>query len=163
MLNRSNIVTNFNNNFKNGKEIISALNSGLTEIGQSRIFRKVVVEDGPTRPPFIYIVLYGNNRGLPWWLRWYSICLQCRRPRFDPWVGKIPWRRKWQPTPVFLPGKSHGRWSLVGYCSWSRKGLDTTEWLHFHSLYGNRWVLHTSSLTWVSCYYCHFKGEDTEA
>ena len=70
MLNRSNIVTNFNNNFKNGKEIISALNSGLTEIGQSRIFRKVVVEDGPTRPPFIYVVLYGNNRGLPWWLRW---------------------------------------------------------------------------------------------
>ena len=32
--------------------------------------------------------------------------LQCREPRFDPWVGKIPWRRKWQPTPVFLPGES---------------------------------------------------------
>ena len=39
--------------------------------------------------------------GLPWWLRGQSVCLQCRRPRFDPWVGKIPWRRKWQPTPVF--------------------------------------------------------------
>ena len=36
----------------------------------------------------------------------------CRRPGFDPWVGKIPWRRKWQPTPVLLPGKSHGRRSL---------------------------------------------------
>ena len=35
--------------------------------------------------------------------------LQCRRPRFDPWVGKIPWGRKWQPIPVFLPGKSHGQ------------------------------------------------------
>ena len=35
------------------------------------------------------------------------ICLQCRRPGFDPWVRKISWRRKWQPTPVFLPGKSH--------------------------------------------------------
>ena len=34
--------------------------------------------------------------------------------RFDPWVGKIPWRKKWQPTPVFLPGKSHGQRSLVG-------------------------------------------------
>ena len=34
---------------------------------------------------------------------------------FNPWVGKISWRRKWQPTPVFLPGKSHGRWNLVGY------------------------------------------------
>lgn len=60
-LNRNNIVTNFNKDFKNGKEIISALNSWWTEIGQSRIFRKVVVEDGPTRPPLIYIVLYGNR------------------------------------------------------------------------------------------------------
>ena len=58
-----------------------------------------------------------------------SICLQCWRPRFDPWVGKIPWRRKWQPTPVFLPGKSHGRRSLVGYSLWGHKKSDTTEWL----------------------------------
>ena len=36
----------------------------------------------------------------------------CRRYRFDPWVGKIPWRRKWQPTPVFLPGEFHGQRSL---------------------------------------------------
>ena len=43
-----------------------------------------------------------------WWLRWLSICLQCRRPGFDPWVRNFPWRRKWQPTPVLLPGKSHG-------------------------------------------------------
>ena len=41
----------------------------------------------------------------PWWLRRYSICLQCGRPGFEPWVGKIPWRRKWQSTPVLLPGK----------------------------------------------------------
>ena len=60
-----------------------------------------------------------------------SICLQRGRPRFDPWVGKIPWRRKWQPTPIFLPGKSHGRRSLVGYSPWGRKELDTTERLHF--------------------------------
>ena len=38
-----------------------------------------------------------------------------RRPRFSPWVGKIPWRREWQPTPVFLPGEAHGQRSLVGY------------------------------------------------
>ena len=44
-----------------------------------------------------------------------------------PWVGKIPWRRKWQPTPVFLPEKSHGPRSLVGYIPWGRKELDTTE------------------------------------
>ena len=39
----------------------------------------------------------------------------------ETWVVKIPWRRKWQPTPVFLPGKSHGRRSLVGYCPWGRR------------------------------------------
>ena len=52
---------------------------------------------------------------LPWWLRRLSVCLQCRRPGFNPWVRKIPWRKKWQPTPVRLPGKFHGRMSLVGY------------------------------------------------
>ena len=59
-----------------------------------------------------------------------SVCLQCGRPGFDPWVGKICWRRKWQSTPVLLPGKSHGQRSLVGYSPWSRKESDTTERLH---------------------------------
>ena len=54
-------------------------------------------------------------------------CLQCRRPGFDPWVGKIPWRKEWQPTPVFLPGKSHGQRSLAVCCPWSRKELGMTE------------------------------------
>ena len=48
----------------------------------------------------------------------------------NPWVRKIPWRRKWQPTPVLLPVKFHGWTSLVGYSPWGRKGLDTTERLH---------------------------------
>ena len=52
-------------------------------------------------------------QGLPWWLRQVRICLQCRKPRFDPWVQKIPWRREWQPTPVFLPGEFHGQRRLV--------------------------------------------------
>ena len=55
------------------------------------------------------------SRGLPWWLRRWSVCLQCGRPGFNPWFGKILWRRKWQSTPVLLPGKSHGQRSLVGY------------------------------------------------
>ena len=46
---------------------------------------------------------------------------------FDPWVRKIPWRRIWQLTPVFLPGESHGQSSLVGYSPWGRKESDTTE------------------------------------
>ena len=58
------------------------------------------------------------------------IRLPCRRRRrymFNPQVGKIPWRRKWQPTPVFLPEKSCGQRSLVGYHQKDRKALDTTE------------------------------------
>ena len=54
---------------------------------------------------------------------------------FNPWVGKISWRRKWQPTPVIFPGKSHGWRSLVGYSSWGRKQSDTAEQLHFTSSY----------------------------
>ena len=54
---------------------------------------------------------------------------QCRRQGFDPWVEKIPWRGKWLPTPVFLPGKFHGQRSLVGYSPSCHKESDTTEWL----------------------------------
>ena len=46
---------------------------------------------------------------------------------FNPWVGKIPWRREWQPTLVFLPGEFHGQRSLVGYSPWGHKQSDTTE------------------------------------
>ena len=50
-----------------------------------------------------------------------------KRPGFDPWVGKIPWRRAWLPTPVFLPGESHGQRSLMGYSPQGPKESDTTE------------------------------------
>ena len=55
-----------------------------------------------------------------------SAC-QCRRPRFDPWVGKIPWRRERLPIPVFLPGESHRQRTLPGYSPWSHKVSDMTE------------------------------------
>ena len=52
---------------------------------------------------------------------------RCKSHGFDPWVGKIPWRRKWQPTPVFLPGKSHGQRRLADYIVHGvAKELDTT-------------------------------------
>ena len=57
-----------------------------------------------------------------------------KRHRFNPQVGKIPWRRKWQSTPVFLLGESHGWRILVGYSRWGRKESDTTERLHFGSM-----------------------------
>ena len=49
-----------------------------------------------------------------------SAC-QCRRCGFNSWVEKIPWKRKWQPTSVFLPGKSHGQRILAGYSPWGHK------------------------------------------
>ena len=66
-------------------------------------------------------------RGLPWWLRQWRICQQYRRHEFDPWVGKIPWRRECQPTLVFLPGESHGQRSLMVYSPQGHKESDTTE------------------------------------
>ena len=93
------------------------------------------------RGPILYHPLHTHR--LPWWLRGLSVCLQCGRPSFYPWVGKIPWRRKWQPTPVLLPGKPHGRRSLVGYSAWGHKKSDMTErlrsplydWLHVNNLF----------------------------
>ena len=52
---------------------------------------------------------------------------RCKRCGFDLWVGKIPWRRAWQPTPVFLPGESHGQRSLVGYSLLDHEESDMTE------------------------------------
>ena len=51
-----------------------------------------------------------------------------------PGLGRFPWRRKWQPTPVLLPGKSHGQRSLAGCSPWGDNGSDTTEQLHFTGL-----------------------------
>ena len=67
--------------------------------------------------------------GLPWWLSGKESTYQCRRPGFDPWVGKIPWRRKWQLTPVFLPGKSHEQRSL----SMGSHKSQTQQWLNHNN------------------------------
>ena len=68
--------------------------------------------------------------GIPAGSRGKEPACQCRRHRrcgFEPWVGKIPWRRVWEPTPVFLPGESHGQRGLEGSSPWGHKELDTTE------------------------------------
>ena len=83
------------------------------------------------------------EKGYPLQYSWASLMaqlvknLQCGRPGFDPWVGKIPWRRERLPTSVFWPGEFHGL-----YSPWSRKEQewDTTEWLSLHlALGGNHW------------------------
>ena len=57
------------------------------------------------------LVIYG----FPWWLSDKEATCQCRRCMFSPWIRKIPWRREWLPTPVYLPGEFHGQRRLVGY------------------------------------------------
>ena len=69
---------------------------------------------------------------IPGWFLGQVALVQRRRPKrpgFHPWVGKIPWRRKRQPAPVFSPKESHGQRSLVGYNPWGRKEPDTNEQL----------------------------------
>ena len=68
---------------------------------------------------------------LPRWLSSKESAFQCRRLNFNPWVGKTPWRRKWQPTSVFLPGESQGQRSLAGYSPQRvSKESDTTRQLN---------------------------------
>ena len=76
-------------------------------------------------PPFS---VFTHVSVLPRWLSKESTCN--RRPSFHPWVRKVPWRRQWQPTPVFLPGESHGQRSLVGHSpgvTWSRAWLGDSQ------------------------------------
>ena len=78
-------------------------------------------------PQTLTTILKGDNPFCPGDSDSKKICLQCGRPGFNPWVGKIPRRRKRQPTPVFLPGESQGRRSLVGYSPWGQREWDMTE------------------------------------
>ena len=75
------------------------------------------------------------------------ICLQCRRPRFHLLSWKDTWRREWLPTPVFLPGESHGQRSLVGYSPWGRRvGHD---WLKGHHLLAQSILIFRNEPVWV--------------
>ena len=69
-----------------------------------------------------FAATHSSILGLPLWLSWWRIHLQCRRPEFNPLVGKIPWRRERLPTPVFWPGEFHGLYSL-----WGLKESEMTE------------------------------------
>ena len=88
----------------------------------------------PNRKRFLIVLTLCICRGFPRWLSRWRNCLQCRRHKFDPQVGKIRQRRKWQPTPVFLPGEFHGQRSLAGYSPWGHKELEMTKQLiHTHT------------------------------
>ena len=83
-----------------------------------------------------------GSYGLPCWLRWQRICLQCRKSRFYPWVRKIPWRRRWPPTPIFLPA------NMVFTTMWNNfhLGLFLRFWPHSSIMYRN--LFKGLSLTW---------------
>ena len=90
--------------------------------------RSVLTDPGclRVRSPRMSLLLYYIDQGqpnlkFPWWLSSKEPACLCGRCSFDPWVGKIPWRREWQPTSVFLPGESHGQRSLAGYSLWGPK------------------------------------------
>ena len=83
--------------------------------------------------------IYLNVPYISIWLRWLRIRVQCWRPKFYPWVRKIPWRRERLPVTIFLPGEAHGKRSLEGRSPWSHKESDMTEQLTL-SLY---FILHT--------------------
>ena len=97
--------------------------------------------------------------GLPWRCRGKEPSCQCRRHQFNLWVRNIPWRRKWQPTPVFLPGKSHGQRCLVGYSPRSHEKSDTTEHARTHELPNMNSSSHKGSsrfliVYFLPCFYC---------
>ena len=78
---------------------------------------------------------------LPRWLSGEESVCQCRTLRFDPWVRKISWRRKWQPTAVFLCGKSHGQRSLEGYIPWSHKSWTQLDRSMYFPYTDKPWLL----------------------
>ena len=92
---------------------------------------------------FVFFLLMPSSLFCKDWLpRWYSgkesacQCRRCKRCGFDPWVRKIPWSRKWQPTSVFLPGKFQVLKSLAGYSPWAVTESDTLS-------------MHSPSLHWI--------------
>ena len=98
--------------------------------------------------------------GLPRWLSGKESTCQrrrCRRHMFNLWIRKIPWSRKWQPTPVFLPGKSYRQRSLVGYSPWGRKESDMTERLHLTLVENYLDFNNCSHLVLAVCFYiCNY-------
>ena len=116
---------------------------------------------------FLFFKESMTEKGLPWWFSGKESACQGRRLRFNPWVRKIPWIRKWQPTPVVLPGKSHGQRSLDGYSPsgsrvWHNLATKQQQWkkmipvthLQEHTFFGGRDLgLFSGFLLIMFCFY----------
>ena len=104
----------------------------LVHISQDWLKNKFKNLKLPFKFPFMCnLMMYIHIQGFPDGSNG-RVCLQCRRPGFNPWVGKMPWRRKWQPTPVFLPGGPHGQRSLAGYSPWDCTESEMTKHVQAH-------------------------------
>ena len=84
---------------------------------------------------------------LPWWLSGQESTCQYRRLGFDLWVGRTPWRRKQQPTLVFLPGESQGQRSLMGYSPWIQRFRHNLATKTTHTI----WKASVLLMTWLVC------------
>ena len=101
-----------------------------------QVKKKMVLIINTVSTFLFFIVLGQQSYGFPSWLSGEESTCQCRRHKrckFDPWVGKIPWNREWQLTPVFLPGRFHGQRSLAGCSPQSCRERDMTEHTHMHA------------------------------
>ena len=102
----------------------------LQPMGLQRVGHDLVTEQQQNVCPVVGLLGHIVVLGFPGGTSGTEPICQCRRhkrTKFAPWVRKIPWRREWQPTPVFLPGEFHGQRSLVGYSPWGCKESDKTE------------------------------------
>ena len=114
---------------------------------------------------------HARMQGLPLWLSGKESTCQCKRHSFNPWVGTIPWRRKWQPTSTYLPGKSHGQRNPVGYSPWGHKRvrqdlttkqqhvwhthrLTPAHWVNVIRWYRSWWWLDSDRFTLTECTLC---------
>ena len=117
----------------------------MDEMGCMLSHLELSKQNGAQVPPPEILVYWEEDwrswEGFPGGLSGNKSTCQCKRRGFNPWVGKIPWQRKWQPTPVFLPGEFHGQRSPVGSMGspWGHKESDTTEWQHTQR--GWEWVI----------------------
>ena len=104
---------------------------------------------------YIYIQIHTQiSICLSWQFSGKESACQCRRPGFNSWVRKIPWRRAWQPTPGFLPGESHGQRNLAGYSPWEPKELEQLSdktCMHGHKLIYTHVVIQLLSHIQIFC------------
>ena len=101
-----------------------------------------------------YFILFLWRYRLSWWLSGKESACQRRKCAFSPWVGKIIWRRIWQPTPVFLPGKPHGQRSLAGYSLWRHKRVRhdlVTQQQQYIYMYTHIFFIHSSVEGYLGC------------